>query len=73
MGQVGWARYLWSPNRTDMEAVALFHTLYLKIAQLPGLQSTGRTLGRARYGTCRQCPRNISVIRTNTWWYQAPL
>jgi len=34
LGQIGWARYIWSPNRTDMEAVALFHTIYLRISQL---------------------------------------
>jgi hypothetical protein len=38
LGQAGWGRYLWTPNRVDMEAVALFHTLYLKLAQLVGLQ-----------------------------------
>jgi hypothetical protein len=26
-GQVGWADYLWSPSRTDMEAVAMFETI----------------------------------------------
>lgn len=26
-GQIGWARYLWSPGRTDMEAVAMFETI----------------------------------------------
>lgn len=26
-GQIGWARYLWSPGRTDMEAVAVFETV----------------------------------------------
>lgn len=26
-GQFGWAEYLWSPGRTDMEAVAMFETI----------------------------------------------
>jgi hypothetical protein len=26
-GQIGWAEYLWSPGRTDMEAVAMFETI----------------------------------------------
>lgn len=26
-GQLGWAEYLWSPGRTDMEAVAMFETI----------------------------------------------
>ena len=36
--QTGWARYLWSPDRVDMEAVALFSTIALRISQLLGLQ-----------------------------------
>ncbi|MBM4325632.1 MAG: zinc ribbon domain-containing protein [Deltaproteobacteria bacterium] len=36
--QAGWARYLWSPDRVDMEAVALFSTLALRASQLLGLQ-----------------------------------
>lgn len=27
LGQTGWATYLWSPYRTDMEAVAMFHSV----------------------------------------------
>ncbi len=34
--QYGWAKYLWSTSHTDMEAVALFYTLYDKILHLPG-------------------------------------
>ncbi len=26
-GQIGWASYLWTPARTDMEAVAMFETI----------------------------------------------
>jgi hypothetical protein len=26
-GQMGWAEYLWSPGRTDIEAVAMFETI----------------------------------------------
>jgi hypothetical protein len=32
-GQVGWADYLWSPGRTDMEAVAMFETLEWLVRQ----------------------------------------
>lgn len=28
LGQVAWGRYLWTPDRVDMEAVALFYTIY---------------------------------------------
>jgi len=34
--QDGWARYIWSSHHTDMEAVALFYTLYEKILHLVG-------------------------------------
>ncbi|MBI5250602.1 MAG: zinc ribbon domain-containing protein [Desulfomonile tiedjei] len=36
LAQTGWAKYLWSPHRTDMEAVALFYTVYTKLAGLFG-------------------------------------
>lgn len=32
--QAGWAKYMWSTTRTDMEAVALFYTLFEKISSL---------------------------------------
>jgi len=38
LAQAGWGRYLWTPTHVDMEAVALFHTIYFKLAQLVGLQ-----------------------------------
>lgn len=34
--QAGFAKYMWSPTRTDMEAVALFHTIYERILHLLG-------------------------------------
>ena len=37
LAQFGWAVYLWSPQRVDMEAVALFHTLLLRIRQFLGM------------------------------------
>ncbi len=37
LAQIGWATYLWSPDRVDMEAVAMFHTLLLRIRTLFGL------------------------------------
>ena len=37
LAQFGWAVYLWSPQRVDMEAVALFHTLLLRIRQFLGV------------------------------------
>jgi len=36
--QVGWAKYIWSPDRVDLEAVALFYTLKLRIFQFLGLE-----------------------------------
>lgn len=33
VGQAGWGRYLWTPERTDMEAVALFYTIIMRIGQ----------------------------------------
>jgi len=32
-GQFGWAEYLWSPERTDMEAVAMFGTIEWLVQQ----------------------------------------
>jgi hypothetical protein len=32
-GQFGWATYLWSPGRTDMEAVAMFETITWLVSQ----------------------------------------
>lgn len=37
LGQFGWAKYLWSLNRIDMDAVALFYTIQLRIRQFLGL------------------------------------
>ena len=37
LGQFGWAKYLWSQYRTDMDAVARFYTIQLKIRQFLGL------------------------------------
>ena len=35
--QAGWAKYLWSQSRVDMEAVALFSTIKMQLFQLLGL------------------------------------
>jgi hypothetical protein len=32
-GQFGWAEYLWSPHRTDMEAVAMFESIEWLVRQ----------------------------------------
>jgi len=37
LAQAGWAKYMWSPTRVDMEAVALYATIQLRIEQLLGL------------------------------------
>jgi hypothetical protein len=37
LAQAGWARYMWSPTRVDMEAVALYSTIQLRIEQLLAL------------------------------------
>lgn len=34
--QGGFAKYMWSPHRVDMEAVALFYTIYERILRLFG-------------------------------------
>lgn len=34
--QAGWAKYLWSQKHTDMEAVAMFSTIHMKIRQFLG-------------------------------------
>jgi hypothetical protein len=38
IGQVGWGTYLWTPERMDLEAVALLNTVYLRFMQLLGIQ-----------------------------------
>jgi hypothetical protein len=35
--QTGWARYMWSPQRVDMEAVALYYTIMMRLRELVGL------------------------------------
>ncbi len=35
MGQMGWATYMWSPERTDMEAVSMFHSVTWLFRQEP--------------------------------------
>ena len=37
LGQMGWADYLWSQGRTDMEAVAMFDTIRWLFSQPPGV------------------------------------
>lgn len=37
LGQFGWADYLWSSYKTDMDAVARFYTIQLRIRQFLGL------------------------------------
>lgn len=37
VGQTGWGKYLWTPERTDMEAVALFYTIAMRIGGLLGI------------------------------------
>lgn len=36
LGQAGWAKYMWSASRVDMEAVAMFSTLYARLSALFG-------------------------------------
>lgn len=35
--QIGLAKYMWGPSRTDMEAVAMFSAILLRLRQLVGL------------------------------------
>ncbi len=37
VGSGGWAKYAWFPGRVDMEAVALIHSILLKLRLLFGL------------------------------------
>ncbi|MEW6136970.1 MAG: hypothetical protein AB1733_01975 [Thermodesulfobacteriota bacterium] len=36
-GQMGWAQYLWSPGRTDLEAVAMFESITWLFRQKPAV------------------------------------
>ena len=36
LGQAGWAKYMWSASRIDMEAVAMFSTIYARLSALFG-------------------------------------
>jgi hypothetical protein len=40
LAQAGWAKYLWSSGRTDMEAVALFYTIYDALCRFVGITPT---------------------------------
>ncbi len=35
--QFGWAKYIWSPDRTDMEAVSMFYTVKMMLLQEGGI------------------------------------
>jgi len=37
LGQVGWATYLWSQGRTDMEAVSMFYTIKMMVLHQGGI------------------------------------
>jgi hypothetical protein len=45
MGQMGWATYLWSPERTDMEAVSMFNSVTWLFQQEPAT-----VLNAAKFG-----------------------
>jgi hypothetical protein len=36
LAQAGWARYMWSPTTVDMEAVALYSTIHMRLEQWLG-------------------------------------
>jgi hypothetical protein len=36
--QIGWAKYMWSPGRTDMEAVSMFYTVKMMILNEGGIR-----------------------------------
>ena len=36
LAQAGWVRYMWSPTRVDMEAVALYSTIQMSLEQWLG-------------------------------------
>lgn len=37
--QTGWAKYLWTPTHVDMEAVAMFSTIKMRVCEFLGLGS----------------------------------
>jgi hypothetical protein len=45
MGQAGWARFLWSPGRTDLEAVAMFEAVKWLFQQEPAAVLDAITFG----------------------------
>jgi hypothetical protein len=50
LGQIGWAKYLWSEARTDMEAVAMFHTIKMMLLQEGGIKLGEVIIGGADWG-----------------------
>jgi hypothetical protein len=50
LGQTGHAKYLWSPARTDMEAVAMFHTIKMMILEEGGIKLREMIVGGLVWG-----------------------
>jgi hypothetical protein len=50
LGQTGWAKYLWSPARTDMEAVSMFYTIKMMILHEGGFSLPEVIVGGAVWG-----------------------
>ncbi len=50
LGQTGWAKYLWSQARTDMEAVAMFHTVKMMILHEGGVTFPEVIVGGIEWG-----------------------
>ena len=48
--QVGYAKYMWSPYRTDMEAVSMFYTVKMMIMQEGGISLGEVIRGGYRWG-----------------------
>jgi hypothetical protein len=50
LGQTGWAKYLWSQSRTDMEAVAIFYTIKMMILHEGGVTFSEVIVGGLEWG-----------------------
>jgi hypothetical protein len=51
LGQIGWAKYLWSQQRTDMEAVSMFYTIKMLILGEGGIRIEEVIKGGVKWGS----------------------
>ncbi len=70
LAQVGWAKYIWSPAHTDMEAVAFFYTLYRQIRKIAGHDRN--ILNKSRCGPSAQLVRLRGDLAPRIFRHDAP-